>query len=127
MGFAVKSTDLSDVAVVAVSGEVDIHTAPEFRSAVLAPAAAAPGRLVVDLTALDFIDSTGLGVLVAARQHAHDHGIHFTLVCPRDRVLKVFRITRLDKVFDIRHSLADALPGTPTNRASEGPAPVTAP
>ena len=64
--------------------------------------------VVVDLSWLTFIDSTGLGALVAARNEAKTTGAALRLVCKSDRVLKVFRITGLHSVFDIYPTLAVA-------------------
>ena len=121
--------------VVTVSGEVDVHSAPQLRdgltsvlsaadsatdsatdSAADGPAAnAAASGVVVDLTGVTFLDSTGLGALVAARTLAGERGITMRLACPSQRIVKLFTITGLDGVFEIHDSLAAALAaGSPT-------------
>jgi anti-sigma B factor antagonist len=64
---------------------------------------------VVDLTDVGFLDSTGLGALVAARTTASEHGASLPLVCTHQRILKLFTITGLDGVFRIHSSVSEAL------------------
>ncbi|MEO6700986.1 MAG: STAS domain-containing protein [Jatrophihabitantaceae bacterium] len=94
--------------VIEVRGEVDVHTAPELRDRLIQALDAGNSSLVVDLSWLSFIDSTGLGALVAARNHANALGASLRLVCKTERLLKVFRITGLDEVFQIHPTLAMA-------------------
>lgn len=97
-------------AVLAVSGEVDVFTAPAFRDRMVQVLGVDP-MLVVDLTGLSFIDSTGLGVLVSGRNRALERGGAVSFVCTQDRVLKLLRITGLDSVFDVYPTLDEAVPG----------------
>lgn len=112
--------------VVTVSGEVDVHSAPQLRDGLTsvlsasdnsasAAASSAASCVVVDLTGVTFLDSTGLGALVAARTLAGERGITMRLACPSQRIVKLFTITGLDGVFEIHDSLAAALAaGSPT-------------
>jgi anti-sigma B factor antagonist len=95
--------------VVAVSGEIDVYTAPKLREHLIDLVAGGQYQLIVDLEAVDFLDSTGLGVLVGGlkRVRSHDGTLH--LVCSQDRILKIFRITGLTKVFPIHATLDEAL------------------
>ncbi len=68
-------------------------------------------HLVVDMAGVDFLDSTGLGVLVGGLKRARSHEGSLQLVCDQEKILKVFRITGLTKVFPIHASLAGALTG----------------
>ena len=95
--------------VVEVRGEVDVHSAPQLRDRLIEVIDAGHSRVVVDLSWLQFIDSTGLGALVAGLNHATAAGTTFRLVCKVDRLLKVFRITGLHEVFDIRPTVEQAL------------------
>lgn len=97
-------------AVLAVSGEVDVFSAPAFRDRMMELLSADP-MLVVDLTGLAFIDSTGLGVLVSGRNRALEHGGAVAFACTSDRVLKLLRITGLDSVFDVYPTVDEAVPG----------------
>lgn len=108
--------------VVTVSGEVDVHSAPQLRDGLISvlaggdnTASAAANAVVVDLTGVSFLDSTGLGALVAARTLAGERGVALRLACTSQRIVKLFTITGLDGVFEIHDSLAAALAaGTPT-------------
>lgn len=95
-------------AVVAVGGEIDVYTAPRLRDRITELVGAGHYDLVVDLEAVEFLDSTGLGVLVGGLKKVRAHGGSLELVCTQERLLKIFRITGLAKVFVIRDSVAPA-------------------
>jgi anti-sigma B factor antagonist len=107
--------------VVEVSGEIDVYTAPRLRETLISLVDAGNYHLIVDMEGVEFLDSTGLGVLVGGlkRVRAHDGGID--LVCTQGRILRIFRITGLSKVFAIYDSVDDALAGdaTPDGLPSE--------
>ena len=98
-----------DVSVVTVAGEVDVYTAAQLRAALDEEIAAGRAHLVVDLDEVSFLDSTGLGVLVGRLKLVRNRSGWLRIVCSNDRILRVFRITGLDKVFGIHASLEDAL------------------
>jgi anti-sigma B factor antagonist len=95
--------------VVEVSGEIDVYTAPRLRETLVNLVDAGNYRLIVDMERVEFLDSTGLGVLVGGlkRVRAHDGGID--LVCTQGRILRIFRITGLSKVFNIYDTVEEAL------------------
>ena len=93
-------------AVVAVGGEIDVYTAPRLRDRITELVGAGNYDLVIDLEAVEFLDSTGLGVLVGGLKKVRAHGGSLELVCTQERLLKIFRITGLAKVFVIRDSVA---------------------
>ncbi|HVV77390.1 MAG TPA: STAS domain-containing protein [Mycobacteriales bacterium] len=95
--------------VVAVSGEIDVYTAPKLREHLIDLVASGQYQLIVDLEAVDFLDSTGLGVLVGGLKRVRSHDGSLDLVCSQDRILKIFRITGLTKVFAIHASIGEAL------------------
>ena len=92
--------------VVRLGGELDLYNAPTLREALLDAAAAAPGRLVVDLADVRFIDSTALGVLVEARSRAGDA---FALAAPALETRRALEISGLDRHFAVHRTVADAL------------------
>lgn len=94
-----------------VVGEVDVYTAPALRDRISDLIDAGQHTLVVDLGGVEFLDSTGLGVLVAGLNRAKEVGGSLTLVCPQERVLKLFRITGLDEVFTVHGTVDEALAG----------------
>jgi anti-sigma B factor antagonist len=92
-----------------VGGEVDLATAPQLRAKLIdLVEVGEAGRVVVDLTPVAFMDSTGLGVLLAAHKRARANGRRVLLVCPEGPVLRVVRLTGMDKVLSIHSSLAEA-------------------
>jgi anti-sigma B factor antagonist len=95
--------------VVEVGGEIDVYTAPKLRETLISLVEAGQYHLVVDLEKVDFLDSTGLGVLVGGLKRVRTHDGSLSLVCTRERLLKVFRITGLTKVFDIHPDVESAL------------------
>lgn len=98
-----------DVAVIEVAGEVDVYTAPRLREALLDLVDAGHYDVVVDIRGVEFLDSTGLGVLVGGLKRVRQHDGSIQLVCTQERILKIFRITGLTKVFAIRETVEEAL------------------
>lgn len=100
------------VPVIGVSGEVDVYAAPALLEG-LTELLHEGQSVVVDLTEVVFLDSTGLGALVAARTTATERGAALPLVCTHQRILKLFMITGLDGVFSIHPTVEDAITGLP--------------
>ena len=94
--------------VVSPQGEIDFATGPQLKEALTELLVNGEVNLVVDLLAVDFIESTGLGALIGGRRRAHALRGSLTLVCAEDQMLKIFRITGLDKVFTIHGSIEAA-------------------
>lgn len=109
MDVSVTSRANGDRTVVAVTGEIDVYTAPVLREELASLIDSQHTDLVVDLTAVRFMDSTGLGVLVGALKKVRTLGGELQLVIDQDKILKVFRITALTQVFTIHSSLDEAL------------------
>ena len=95
--------------VLAFVGEIDVHTASELRDRVLDRYRAGHTRLVIDLTGVPFIDSTGLSVLVGALKRIRTAGGSLQIVITDEPVLEVFRVTGLHRLFTIRSSITDAI------------------
>jgi len=91
--------------VVRASGELDVATAPKLRERLTELIDGGATQLVVDLEDVDFVDSTGLGVLVGGLRRAREGGGEVRLVCTNHRILKVFEATGLHEVFTIGDSL----------------------
>jgi anti-sigma B factor antagonist len=108
--FAIEDRRIDDKAhVVAVSGEIDLFTAPEFKQRVAVPIAAGVDRVIVDLSRTTFIDSSSLGVLIGAHRRLQQRGGRLVVACDSEAILKTFRITGLDGVFTIVNSVQTAL------------------
>ena len=91
--------------VVAVHGDLDVDGAPELRRALVEAIDEHPGRqLILDLEGVDFIDSAGLGMLVAGLKRAKDRGGDLVLVATGQNVLRILEVTGLTRVFEIRKS-----------------------
>ena len=100
-----------DTQIVAVTGEIDLFTAPEFKARVSAPIEAGRTNVIVDLTGTTFIDSSSLGVLIGAHRRLKRRGGRLTVVCACESIVKTFRITGLDGVFTLVPTLEEALTG----------------
>ena len=96
------------VCTMTLQGEVDVYTAPRLKESIVELIDSGCTRILVDLEGVGFIDSSGLGVLVGGLRRAKERDGTIRLVCTRDNVLKIFRITGLDKVFAIFPDAADA-------------------
>lgn len=109
LGLVVRQQD--GWAVLSVSGEIDMATAPGLRERLHGLLAEETQKLVVDLDDVGFLDSTALGVLVGALKRARSEGGDVRIVCTQPRVRKVFEITRLDSAFDLFDSVDEAVRG----------------
>jgi anti-sigma B factor antagonist len=106
---SISSDVREEVTVVHVGGEIDVYTAPVLRDHLDEHILQGRHRLVIDLGGVSFMDSTGLGVLVGRLKLVRVKNGTLRLVCSSERILKVFSITGLDKVFQIFASVDDAL------------------
>jgi anti-sigma B factor antagonist len=106
---SLTTRDEGDRTVVAVGGEIDVYTAPKLREQLVDLVNAGRYHLVVDMEGVEFLDSTGLGVLVGGLKRVRAHDGSLRLVCTQERILKIFRITGLTKVFPIHDTVAEAL------------------
>jgi anti-sigma B factor antagonist len=106
LGFEVDQR--GNYTVLAVRGEVDVYTAPRLRERLIELVSQGSHQVVVDLEGVDFLDSTGLGVLVGGLKRLRSHDGDMILVCTQPRILKVFEITGLTKVFSIHDTVESA-------------------
>ena len=104
-----RETVRDGLGVIALRGEVDIYTAPKFKEDMLALIEEGAVDIVVDLSQVEFIDSTALGVLIGGIKRLHPFDGHLLLVANTRPVLKILTITGLDKVFAIFKTRAEAL------------------
>jgi anti-sigma B factor antagonist len=112
MDFSIEDRRLGpDRHVVAVTGEIDLFTAPDFKSHVSTPIEAGVSHVIVDLTGTTFIDSSSLGVLIGAHRRLKLRGGSLTIVCDNEAITKTFRITGLDGVFTLVAKIDDAIDG----------------
>jgi anti-sigma B factor antagonist len=97
------------IEVVDVEGEIDVYTAPRLRELLIDLVNKNNYQLVVNMEKVEFLDSTGLGVLVGGLKRVRAHDGSLDLVCTQERILKIFRITGLTKVFGIHETVDQAI------------------
>ena len=97
-----------DAALLTLRGEIDVYTAPRLRQAIIDLVDGGATRIVVDMEKVDFLDSTGLGVLVGGLKRVRMKDGSLAVVTTQDKILKIFDITGLNKVFAIHPSVEEA-------------------
>lgn len=97
------------VAVISPSGDIDMHESPKLRTVLLDEIAKKPGAVVIDLVRVNFIDSSGVATLVEGLKGTKGNGAAMILCGMSEKVRDVFELARLDKVFTIMGSRAEAL------------------
>lgn len=96
--FELKVTVLEDEAVISVVGELDFATAPRLREQILELLKGGTTSLVIDLSRLDFVDSSGLGVLVATLKRMRERDGRLMIRSPSANTSKVLQVSGLDKL-----------------------------
>jgi anti-sigma B factor antagonist len=112
VAFAVDAATSGGHVVLTVRGDVDLATAPLLRdrlSHALSDAVAGSPSVVVDLAAVGFMDSTGLGVLVSAHHRAAASGRRLVIARPQRIVRNALRLVQVDTVIDVYDTLDDAV------------------
>jgi len=104
------------IEVIDVGGEIDIYTAPRLRELLIDLVSTDSCQLIVNMERVEFLDSTGLGVLVGGLKRVRAHDGSLDLVCTQERLLKIFRITGLAKVFGIHETVDQAIAATKRHR-----------
>ena len=97
------------IEIIDVAGTIDIYTAPRLRELLIEQVSKDNYQLIVNLDKVEFLDSTGLGVLVGGLKRVRAHDGSLDLVCTQERILKIFRITGLTKVFGIHETVDQAI------------------
>jgi anti-sigma B factor antagonist len=111
MELRTQVSDVEEWTVVTVDGEIDVATSPTLRERLIGLVNEGSTRLVLDLEAVDFLDSTGLGTIVSVLKRTRTHGGDLRLVCTEARIRRLFEITGLDKALPLHASLDDAISG----------------
>jgi len=108
--FSVKTAELGGNAfVITLTGEADIHNAPELDRALQGVLGLGGTAVAVDLGDVTFIDSTVLGVLLRYHPRFKTRGGELVIVTQDRRVIRTFEITGLDRIFRIEQRLADGV------------------
>lgn len=108
MELTITSRAVDEFDVIEIGGEIDVYTAPRLRETIVTAVEAGHNRLIIDVQQVQFLDSTGLGVLVGALKRVRAEGGSLDIVCTQERILKIFEITGLDKVFGLHGSVDEA-------------------
>lgn len=95
--------------VLPLEGEIDLHVSPRIANSLAGMVDEKPSHLVVDLSKVTYIDSSGLAVLIEAMQHVEAYGGKFALAGLEENVRPIFEIARLDQVFRIFPDVDSAL------------------
>lgn len=95
--------------VLDLTGEVDSYNSPKLREKMVSLIDEGNADLIINMTGVDYIDSTGLGTLVGGLKRASEKNGAIRLICPNEQIYKVFNITGLVKVFSIFDNEAAAL------------------
>jgi anti-sigma B factor antagonist len=102
------------VAVLALTGEIDLYTCPEFKQELLRVIADGATLIVVDLTKTTFIDSTALGVIIRGVERLKQRDGRLVVVCADPNIVKIFEVTGLNRIFSVYGSRDEALAQTPS-------------
>ena len=94
--------------VVTVTGDLDVATSPKLRETVISLVSEGQRSLVIDLCRVDFLDSTGLGILVGALKRARAHDGRLVVACDQPQVRGVFDLVDLADVLGVRDSADEA-------------------
>lgn len=108
MNLKLRTYKMGSANVVEVAGEVELHNAELLRDELFRAGNSEHPCVVVDLSRVSFIDSTGVGVLVGAFKRVREIGT-LSVVCPQRNVRRIFEITGLTKVFVLHQNVDDAL------------------
>jgi anti-sigma B factor antagonist len=104
----VDESDHGAVTVVTLAGDIDLHTAPQLRDRLDKLFVDGRRVVVLDLSAVEFLDSSALGTLVAAQHSFAQDGGGLRVACPQPHAQKVFRITRLAEVVPVFDTVEEA-------------------
>lgn len=96
-------------AVMAVAGEIDLYTAPRLQAEFTRLLESEPDRVVIDMSGVEFCDSTGMNVLLSALKRLRERGGTLEVAAPRPAVRKILQVTGLDSVFTVHEAVPDDL------------------
>jgi len=110
MKFSLTSRPAEDgIVVLDLGGEVDAFTAPNLKQEMINQIERGIARLAIDLADVTYLDSTGLGVLIGGLKRTRDKNGDLVLICPNIRIMRIFDITGLSRIFDMFKTESEAL------------------
>ncbi|HLS65853.1 MAG TPA: STAS domain-containing protein [Pseudogracilibacillus sp.] len=104
MDLAIDITQEDTYYVVKPAGEIDVYTAPILKEKLIPLTEEQGAKIKVDLHETSYLDSTGLGIFINAYKSAEKHGSELTFIHLHDRILRLFKVTGLYKIMDIKES-----------------------
>lgn len=109
MNFKMDTRTLEkELPMIDLEGEVDVYTAPQLKQQIISILEQGAKELAINLTKVDYLDSTALGVLIGGLKRMREKDGNMALICPSPRIRRVFEITGLDKIFDIYNTEDEA-------------------
>lgn len=119
MALGIGTRDIGGATIVDVSGEVDMHNSPELRKVLKRLVSAKRQHIIVNLSVLDYIDSSGLATLVECLQGTMKNGTKLTLYGLNPRIKNIFTLARLEQVFRICQTEQEALSADSAGKAEQ--------
>ena len=104
----VRTVREQDATILHISGDIDLRSSPKLRGIFLELVDNQPARIILDLSEVGYIDSSGVGTIVELKRRVMRHKHNVILVGLQERVRSLFEITRLDKFFDIAATIDEA-------------------
>ena len=102
MNLIINSRKKSETSIVLnIEGEVDVYTSPQLKQEIVNVSKSGVKHLAINLAKVEYLDSTGLGVLIGGLKRFREVGGNLILIGPNMRIVRIFEITGLDKIFDI--------------------------
>lgn len=109
MNFKMDTRTLDqELPIIELEGEVDVYTAPQLKQQMISLLEGGTQEMLVDLTKVEYLDSTALGVLIGGLKRMREKDGNMVLICPSPRIRRVFEITGLDKIFEIFNNIEEA-------------------
>ncbi|MHB0912384.1 MAG: STAS domain-containing protein [Armatimonadota bacterium] len=102
-------TKSAETHIVKVQGEVDVYTAPELKAVLHQAIDVGAVTLVVDLSNVEYMDSSGFGTLLGATKRLRPDGGKISLAGCNKAITRMLQLTRLDSIFDMYESVDEAL------------------
>lgn len=110
MNLKLNTRTINDqTSLIDLEGEVDVYTAPQLKQQIITLLDSGIKHVIVNLSAVDYLDSTALGVLIGGLKRLRERNGTLDLICPNQRIKRIFEITGLDKIFDIFATEEEAL------------------
>ena len=103
-----KVEDGGELLIFKLRGSLDLATSPHVRASLMEASEKGNRNLIVDLSQLEFLDSTGLGALIGAHRRATERGGQMRLIVSEGPIARLLNITGLIRVFAVYHTLEDA-------------------